>query len=283
MSQFEFHNTNPEELEQVLWDSARKDPSGPSASVAWDKFLHATSSIAARVDGSQSVELEESHPRLRRDQAASPAAGSSATELSSSIAVNVSRSVALKTSAWVLGGAAAGSLVTVLLIGQLSSEVPRGWPGVTVPQTFEVQDRSVSALSEAPGESHPFKLQVDDQRSSKNAGQTATRTLPPAVRSVALEPNAKKTGSTLAQEVERLDSARRLLKSGAYGAALDRVSDYHTDFPRGVLAPEAETIAIEALIQVGRVDTATQRAERFITNYPDDPQLPRIMEVLDGL
>jgi outer membrane protein assembly factor BamD (BamD/ComL family) len=51
---------------------------------------------------------------------------------------------------------------------------------------------------------------------------------------------------------------------------------YHRDFPSGTLAPDAEVVAIEALVDMKDRTTMARRAARFLALYPTDPHANRV-------
>jgi hypothetical protein len=82
--------------------------------------------------------------------------------------------------------------------------------------------------------------------------------------------------STLAAEVSRIDIARIAIASGDFDGAIRLIERYHDDFPEGALAPDAEVVALEAV--VGKNDRAEvgQRARGFLARYPNDPHAARV-------
>ena len=76
---------------------------------------------------------------------------------------------------------------------------------------------------------------------------------------------------TLAAQVRQLDAARTACRIGAYGEAIRLVENYHREFPNGALTPDADVVAIEAL--VGKQDraAAARQAHAFLAKYPRDP------------
>ncbi|MFT3924194.1 MAG: hypothetical protein QM778_16790 [Myxococcales bacterium] len=69
-------------------------------------------------------------------------------------------------------------------------------------------------------------------------------------------------------EVELLFEARRLIKKDP-GAALRVLDEHAARFPDGMLVPEREVLAIDALRKLGREAQATRRLQAFRTRYPD--------------
>jgi hypothetical protein len=77
---------------------------------------------------------------------------------------------------------------------------------------------------------------------------------------------------TLQSEASLVLSARRQLRTDA-SRALVSLDQHASLYPQGLLAPEREVLAIEALRKVGRNTEAEQRLVRFRAQYPDSPHL----------
>jgi TolA-binding protein len=75
-----------------------------------------------------------------------------------------------------------------------------------------------------------------------------------------------------AREADLLLSARMALRTNPSGA-LDLLDQHVARFPNGMLTPEREVLAIEALRKLGRRADADQRLQRFRAQYPDSPHL----------
>ena len=82
------------------------------------------------------------------------------------------------------------------------------------------------------------------------------------------EPNHREV---LAIDYESKDNA-----SGAFAEALRLADRYRVDFPDGELSPEAEVVAIEALVAEHARQAASARAARFLARYPGDPHAARV-------
>jgi hypothetical protein len=63
--------------------------------------------------------------------------------------------------------------------------------------------------------------------------------------------------------------------------ALSICAEHSRGFPHGLLAQEREVIAVDALVRLGRLEDAQQRAARFAAAYPSSTHLRRI-EALVG-
>jgi hypothetical protein len=66
------------------------------------------------------------------------------------------------------------------------------------------------------------------------------------------------------------------------GAALLRALAQHEKlYPQGMLAQEREVLAVEALIDMGKLTEAGRRADRLAAKYPASAHLPRLRGLLD--
>jgi TolA-binding protein len=86
--------------------------------------------------------------------------------------------------------------------------------------------------------------------------------------------------SSLAAEVAAIDRARTLFRAGRHADALDAVSQYQREFPRGVLARDADVVAIDALAGLHDHSELEQRARRFLERYPQDPHAARVRSLV---
>lgn len=105
---------------------------------------------------------------------------------------------------------------------------------------------------------------------------------PPAVAPARAKPAPPEPSAevpTLAPQIERLRTARALLQGGDASGAISAVADYEHDFVNGAFWPEAEAIAIDALVAAGRATEARERARRFLRLYGDSPQAKRIENI----
>lgn len=69
------------------------------------------------------------------------------------------------------------------------------------------------------------------------------------------------------EEAEVLEKARALVASNP-AQALKLTSDYSRDFPKGGLGAEADLIAAQSLLGMGKVAAAKQRAQASLQRYP---------------
>lgn len=101
----------------------------------------------------------------------------------------------------------------------------------------------------------------------------------PAASGVASAPPAP-SAPTLADELALVDSARTMLASGDYDAAIRFVDQYEARFPRGAFTHEAEVVRIDALARSGRRAAASAAAKRFVAAYPSSPHAARIRALI---
>jgi hypothetical protein len=95
--------------------------------------------------------------------------------------------------------------------------------------------------------------------------------------------SASTAAPSLEAELARLREARAHLSSGQPGAALSDVARYERDYPRGMLRPEAEVIAIDALVSSGRNAQALARAKVFLKVHGDSTQTERMRALVARL
>lgn len=75
-------------------------------------------------------------------------------------------------------------------------------------------------------------------------------------------------GDSLSRERTGLEIARTALTRGQSGAALDALERHARTFPHGRLAPERESLWVQALVSAGRYDAAREHAARFRRAFP---------------
>ncbi len=80
-------------------------------------------------------------------------------------------------------------------------------------------------------------------------------------------------------ELELLTRARALV-DGSPKAALGLLDEHHARFPHGALEQEAEVLAIESLVRMGRTGEARARAAAFRATFPQSAHLRRIAVLL---
>jgi len=87
-------------------------------------------------------------------------------------------------------------------------------------------------------------------------------------------------GSSLAEQVQSLDSARVALGSGNPSAALIEIARYRKAWPAGVFLTEASVLEVEALAARGERSLAASRAADFVSAHPDSPQADRLRALI---
>jgi hypothetical protein len=78
----------------------------------------------------------------------------------------------------------------------------------------------------------------------------------------------------LEREIAILDRARKAVADGTPSLALRELDEHSADFR--VLAPEAQSLRIEALYASGRRNEADAFANRFLTSFPQSPLSARV-------
>jgi hypothetical protein len=84
----------------------------------------------------------------------------------------------------------------------------------------------------------------------------------------------------LRAEIALLDRARQALRSGAPARAAELLAQHERRFAPAALAPEADALHIETLLQRGERSDAEQRARHFFSAYPAHPLSDRIQRLL---
>ena len=93
------------------------------------------------------------------------------------------------------------------------------------------------------------------------------------------EPSVASTPDSAQAELMLLLRARRVLES-APQRALALAGEHATSFPNGMLAEERETITIDALRQLGRIDEARRRFQSFSQRFPGSAHRERLADSL---
>jgi hypothetical protein len=83
-----------------------------------------------------------------------------------------------------------------------------------------------------------------------------------------------------AAENKLVTAAEDALVHGDPATALARAREHATRFPSGAHAEERDRIAIEALVRLGKSDTAHAAAEQFFTRYPHSIYRARLETLL---
>jgi hypothetical protein len=96
-------------------------------------------------------------------------------------------------------------------------------------------------------------------------------TAPPAPPKLKLDPRL--------EEAELLEKARSLLSSSP-AAALRLTAEHARDFPKGRLGAEADLLAAQALLRLGDVAAAKQRAQASLKRYPSGIYARQLREIV---
>jgi hypothetical protein len=82
------------------------------------------------------------------------------------------------------------------------------------------------------------------------------------------------------EEVELLEKARSLVGSNP-AAALKLTAEHSRDFPKGRLGAEADLIAAQSLLGMGKVAAAKQRAQASLSRYPRGLYARQLREIVE--
>ncbi|HEY0466427.1 MAG TPA: hypothetical protein VGC79_19590 [Polyangiaceae bacterium] len=237
-----------ERFERMLIDSAASDELPSNVDAAWQKFDAAVKGVSLFAAGS---------------------AGALATR-------RAQRWLATK---WLIWGALAGSALTALSLrpshdDRRAEAVPARSAPIAVPSA---DSHALQARPEAEAEApRPEPTTTPAIAAKAKPHPTRTHALP-ASSEAALSPSSlPAASSTLAAQVALLDAARSAIASGAFAEALRLADRYRADYPNGELSPEAEVVAIEALVARKARQPASERAARFLARYPGDPHAARV-------
>lgn len=86
-------------------------------------------------------------------------------------------------------------------------------------------------------------------------------------------------GGNPAVELELLSRARALVERDPAGC-LTLLQRHSRHFPKGVFVQEREVLAVEALVEAGRVPDARRRAAAFKRSFPNSAHLRRLRTIL---
>ena len=152
-------------------------------------------------------------------------------------------------------------------------EVEAPEPGPTQPEPGAVPDpeewerADVAGAARAP---EPSEVARPVRETTAPAPRPRTRARPPS---------ADDAPSTLVEEARLLARAQAAL-DGSPADALTLAEEHAHSVRRGVLVEEREAIAVEALVDLGRVDEARRRADRLLARHPRSAYRTRLEAVL---
>jgi hypothetical protein len=242
MTSSEYDSSADERFERLLIDSASSDELPSNVDAAWHEFNSALQGVGLLAAG---------------------AGGALAAR-------QAQRWLAAK---WLIWGLLTGGALTAL---SLRPNHPRAEANPT-PSAPSAQTAIATQppTSRAEGEAQPPAALTATATTAK-AKLHSTRPHALASSSAAAKALSPPPSSTLAAQVALLDSARSAVASGAFAEALRLADRYRVDFPSGELSPEAEVVAIEALVAERARQAASERAARFLARYPGDPHAARV-------
>jgi hypothetical protein len=107
---------------------------------------------------------------------------------------------------------------------------------------------------------------------------------PPEVRSAKpVRETRDDDDAKLAEEIALVQMARTALLRGDATLALEGTEKHRRKFAKGRLAEERESVAIQALARLGRLDEARARLRLFEQRYPNSVALPAVRRDVEAL
>ncbi|HVY38867.1 MAG TPA: hypothetical protein VHM31_13070 [Polyangia bacterium] len=147
-----------------------------------------------------------------------------------------------------------------------------GGAGTSGPATSVAAPTRATASVAAPA--------VERRRVEDDARTSAATPAPAAAEPEArAEPEAPRRAMLTPGEAGLLRSAREALATSP-ARTLSLTNEHLRRYPHGMLNQEREALAIEALLALGSVKEARQRAWAFELEYPDSPHRARIRQAL---
>ena len=224
---------------------------------------HVSSAVALAMSSAGLANAASAQPPA----ATMPAPAAGATSIATKVMLGLLGIGAVATMAYGLSGGGPGESVAAA-------------PGALVPV----------AASSAPSAAPERALTVEELPSAP-ATATATPPLPRTQTSASDEgrtpPNASAAAGSstpsIAEELEMLQSARRLLREANTAGALQQLQIYRRKYPRGALSVEEATLRIDAEVAAGDVEHARVDAARFLVDHPGSPQADRIRSIQQRL
>jgi len=135
-----------------------------------------------------------------------------------------------------------------------------------------------AATSEAPAarEGRSVEPVPIAETTPEPASESPATPLPPA-----RNPRASSSGkSDIDGEIAAVEQARSALNRGNSSAALAAIDRYSQRYPRGMLAPEAMVIRIEALQMAGDKERAKSLGDAFLRVHPKSPHAQRVRSLI---
>ncbi len=93
---------------------------------------------------------------------------------------------------------------------------------------------------------------------------------------------ARASENALQAEARELAEAKNLLNEGRAQQASSLLEQSAARFPAGALGHERELLSVQALMRLGKVKLARERARRFLEQFPNSPLAPRMRRSVLG-
>lgn len=214
-----------------------------------------------------------------------PSNGSSGAAASSASSVPLTAAAALRnkilgTALTYLVGVASGALAHDRLTRGRDSE-----PRETTRTSVSVANDSAGPTRDS-GVSSVHLQAISQIDSDATAPITQLATATDAGRLVAMTSDASaqrspqrplvRDSNDLFAETNMVEMARSALARGRAAAALDAIEQHRRQFASGQLAEDRESLAVEALVTLGRGEEARRRAEAFRRRWPDGVYRARV-------
>ena len=116
-----------------------------------------------------------------------------------------------------------------------------------------------------------------------SSGVSARGHLPASTPSMSSAQAGTERDARLAEELTLVQTARTALVRGDASGALEAAETHRQRFPAGRLVEERESVAIQALVRLGRGEEARGRAADFERKYPTSILLPAIGRALRSI
>jgi hypothetical protein len=185
-----------------------------------------------------------------------------------------------------LGVSIAAVVVTGLGVGAFFAIQPAPSPKAPIAP----RAAAVASVKAAPSPSPeiPAPVAAESERAAAPAPSVRRRKVDPELSTPEPAPSAVEppvpvsppdAASRLREEALLVRSAERLLGSDP-ARALALTEERRRRFPAGALDQEADVVAIEALLKLGRRDAAAARASRFEARYPGSVHARRLRALI---
>ena len=193
----------------------------------------------------------------------SGAPGSAST---AAVAASAKGTAVWKLLAALLAIGAAGASATVFA-SRAGAPAASPAPPMNTARVVAVAPTAAVTTTPAPAPEEIASMSVDDLPTVKAApsGRIAPRAPSSELAAPAARPS---TAARLTEETRAIGAIRASVQRGDTREALHLLDSYEAEFPRGVLAEEAEVLRIETLGRAGDKAEAARRASRFLAERP---------------